>query len=72
MGYDEPEILPSSTNPICLMSVDEGHSRIMVSNLYPALNDHGFDGLVMKVFGLPMQNFVNFSISSDLINKRGR
>ena len=33
MGYDEPIILPSSTNPICLMSVDEGHSRIMVSNL---------------------------------------
>jgi DNA polymerase-4 len=44
MGYDEPVILPSSTNPICLMSVDEGHSRIMVSNLYFALNDHGFDG----------------------------
>ena len=25
-GYDEPEILPSSTHPICLMSADGGHS----------------------------------------------
>src|SRR5258707_10424879 len=24
-GYDEPEILPSSTHPICLMSTDGGH-----------------------------------------------
>src|SRR6266436_5161863 len=24
-GYDEPEILPSSTHPICLMSADGGH-----------------------------------------------
>src|SRR5258706_15990384 len=27
-GYDEPEILPSSTHPICLMSADGGHSSI--------------------------------------------
>src|SRR5258706_12567154 len=26
-GYDEPEILPSSTHPICLMSADGGHPR---------------------------------------------
>src|SRR5208282_4483256 len=25
-GYDEPEILPSSTHPICLMSADGGHT----------------------------------------------
>src|SRR5436190_14301860 len=25
-GYDEPEILPSSTHPICLMSADGGQS----------------------------------------------
>ena len=25
-GYDEPEILPSSTHPICLMSADGGHA----------------------------------------------
>src|SRR5262249_47147920 len=35
-GYDEPEILPSSTHPICLMSADGGqcaasaHSRVMM------------------------------------------
>jgi hypothetical protein len=23
-GYDEPEILPTSTRPICLMSADAG------------------------------------------------
>ena len=27
-GYDEPEILPSSTHPICPMSADGGHSTI--------------------------------------------
>src|ERR1700746_2188198 len=27
-GYDEPEILPSSTHPICLMSADGGQSHI--------------------------------------------
>src|SRR6266550_2415689 len=27
-GYDEPEILPSSTHPICLMSADGGHQAI--------------------------------------------
>ena len=27
-GYDEPEILPSSTRPICLMSADGGHSAV--------------------------------------------
>jgi hypothetical protein len=26
-GYDEPEILPSSTRPISLMSADGGHTR---------------------------------------------
>src|SRR5260370_3325598 len=26
-GYDEPEILPSSTHPICLMSADGGPNR---------------------------------------------
>src|SRR2546430_11892244 len=26
-GYDEPEILPSSTHPICLMSADGGHCK---------------------------------------------
>jgi hypothetical protein len=26
-GYDEPETLPSSTHPICLMSADGGHPR---------------------------------------------
>jgi hypothetical protein len=24
-GYDEPEILPSSTRPICLIGADAGH-----------------------------------------------
>src|SRR5256884_6421739 len=27
-GYDEPEILPSSTHPICLMSADGGHEQL--------------------------------------------
>jgi hypothetical protein len=26
-GYDEPEILPSSTRPICLIGADAGHGR---------------------------------------------
>src|SRR6202023_2658197 len=26
-GYDEPEILPSSTRPICLIGADAGHPR---------------------------------------------
>src|SRR5437660_3252791 len=26
-GYDEPEILPSSTHPICLMSADGGQDE---------------------------------------------
>ncbi len=29
-GYDEPEILPCSTPPICLMTADGGHSVISV------------------------------------------
>src|SRR5258705_2845229 len=29
-GYDEPEILPSSTHPICLMSADGGQQRIEI------------------------------------------
>jgi Mn2+/Fe2+ NRAMP family transporter len=28
-GYDEPEILPSSTYPICLTSADGGHYSII-------------------------------------------
>jgi uncharacterized protein YjbJ (UPF0337 family) len=26
-GYDEPEILPSSTRPICLIGADGGHKE---------------------------------------------
>src|SRR5258706_4235353 len=32
-GYDEPEILPSSTHPICLMSADGGHTANFVGVL---------------------------------------
>src|SRR6266576_3836405 len=32
-GYDEPEILPSSTHPICLMSADGGQSATNTSLL---------------------------------------
>src|SRR4051812_7234090 len=29
-SYDEPEILPSSTHPICLMSADGGHLQVQI------------------------------------------
>src|SRR5262249_14697240 len=32
-GYDEPEILPSSTHPICLMSADGGHCQTREANV---------------------------------------
>src|SRR5256885_12752510 len=38
-GYDEPEILPSSTHPICLMSADGGQSlptRLLLAMSSPA------------------------------------
>src|SRR2546421_6145340 len=34
-GYDEPEILPSSTHPICLMSADGGHCDVFVRDIGP-------------------------------------
>src|SRR5438552_1605445 len=34
-GYDEPEILPSSTHPICLMSADGGHNWAMIITARP-------------------------------------
>src|SRR6266567_1081071 len=45
-GYDEPEILPSSTHPICLMSADGGQSLALpiqpsINNTADALNGFG-------------------------------
>jgi hypothetical protein len=31
-GYDEPEILPSSTRPICLMGADVGQPQNRINN----------------------------------------
>src|SRR5262249_36350421 len=42
-GYDEPEILPSSTHPICLMSADGGH--------------HGHQNLWQRLFGAARLRF---------------
>jgi hypothetical protein len=33
-GYDGPEILPSSTHPICLISADAGHSSFETIQLF--------------------------------------
>src|SRR2546423_14434302 len=54
-GYDEPEILPSSTHPICLMSADGGH-------VVPLLKS----GLGFRVTslhtGLPQKGLSTFSL----------
>jgi hypothetical protein len=39
-GYDEPEILPSSTHPICLTSADGEHSVLAKAGAGLRLNEH--------------------------------
>src|SRR6266576_1268655 len=53
-GYDEPEILPSSTHPICLMSADGGQSGSQVN--FGDTSESG-DGVVVNLtdFGVDTQ-----------------
>src|SRR5258707_7709996 len=50
-GYDEPEILPSSTHPICLMSADGGHAYAAYIGVHARLSSIG--DLAMTVNTLP-------------------
>ena len=54
-GYDEPEILPSSTHPICLMSADGGQYRFAASQRF-ALAQYDLGFMYHKGRGVP-QNY---------------
>src|ERR1700724_2049511 len=53
-GYDEPEILPSSTRPICLIGADAGRSERFIEAAHKLGCDEDpahFDEILKKVAG---------------------
>jgi len=62
MSYDEPEILPSSSHPVCLKSADAGHfmadrlKDVRGLRLLNALDDFNLEGLgIESDFSLPAE-----------------
>src|SRR5262249_17512836 len=53
-GYDEPEILPSSTHPICLMSTDGGQSASATSTSQARCHEARNPRSIDNMFGVAL------------------